>query len=763
MDSGVGHAWAHGGAYGRTRYPDARYGVAGRRVGTLGSMSSSRRSRKRRSGRSLRAVETLDVLELRSATLWGTAAAIGILGAVVAWRLPWLLPPVALVGASVAIAGLLIGIAATVVSDTLDPVVRGPRHVRSTGGELVAVLPPDAHPDAAADLAASILFAREPGRCLRLGLSAAGTGVFGVGPWADSIGVAIADQNASALVIDLASGSTSHDGLSEVVSGHRRLAEVVRRVDGRKLARLGPGRDPQLAVSSLPKLASRLPSDLDVLIVGLPPATTRAAIAATRAVDHVLVVAERDRTTQVEVMSALDAISQVNGMSQVVLLDGVTSRAIGADLPGPREPDDGWEEPVPRRGGANGGRGSGMPGSAAGSAIGAGGAGRPTGPESFQPRGLDEPGVTQVMRPDGSTGRIDAVGGSGDVWQPGAPGGWQRASPTGSGGPAGPGSDSPDTAGPQDRARDADATNRLGAQELEELRRRAAERGPGPGEPPNGGIPPFVSGRADLAPQGVTPPQHVSRTPAQEDQASQASVSPQSPSYPTDSTGHLDTRSSAREELRSLVNEPSGAAGPRPTEDRPATVSEVGGVGRPADEPLGDRGDAYDRFSDPSRYDLPGTDAPPPLDEWIVDDESGDEAGDGGNEVVEPRDLDVILGAESAEAQAATAARSPAPDVADPVDDVPRQKDWSSGPPHQEPGPVHEMPDPAPPARGPTGHAPGPAVAPARGHGHGGHSEDDDPLGGTQASGEEEEEDLLRTTAQMALLMDDLNERDRRE
>ncbi len=278
-------------------------------------------------------METLDVLDLRASSLWGTALAVSVLGAVTAWALPGLLPPLPVVGATVAVSAMLLGVAVALVTDSMDRRVRGPRHVRAAGAELVAVLPTDAHPDVIGDLAVAVLDARSGDEPLRLGLAAAGPGVAGVGPWADALGIALADHGASVLVVDIASGSTTRDGLAEIALGRRRLSEVARIADGLRLARVGPGRDPEAALDGLGRLNASLPRDLEVMIVALPPMVTRGALGASRHVDHLLVVGERDTTTRVELISALDAVGRVRSPAQVVLLDGVTAGALGLVAP----------------------------------------------------------------------------------------------------------------------------------------------------------------------------------------------------------------------------------------------------------------------------------------------------------------------------------------------------------------------------------------------------------------------------------------------
>ncbi|MEX0869652.1 MAG: hypothetical protein WD011_08260, partial [Nitriliruptoraceae bacterium] len=224
---------------------------------------------------------------------------------------------------------LVAGVVAMLIADSLDSVIRGPRHVRAAAGELVAVLPRDAAADAGRDLADAILDTRVDDAVIKVGLSAVSTGAFAVGPWVDALGVSLAGRGASVLVLDLASGTLERDGAAEVAAGRRRFSDVAEIDRDLRLARLGPGRDPERALWGLPKLVSRLPADLDVLVVALPPAASRLAIEAMTVLDHALLVAERDRTTRVELLTALTAVARVREPAQVVLLDDPTADRLG--------------------------------------------------------------------------------------------------------------------------------------------------------------------------------------------------------------------------------------------------------------------------------------------------------------------------------------------------------------------------------------------------------------------------------------------------
>ncbi|MFP4312477.1 MAG: hypothetical protein ACLFS9_10935, partial [Nitriliruptoraceae bacterium] len=99
------------------------------------------------------------------------------------------------------------------------------------------------------------------------------------------------------------------------------------------------GRDHAAALAALTELPARLPRDLDILLVALPTATSRAVVAAATALDHVLVVAERDRTSRVDLIASLEALSAAGTQAQVVLLDTPTAMRLAP--PVMADPDDG--------------------------------------------------------------------------------------------------------------------------------------------------------------------------------------------------------------------------------------------------------------------------------------------------------------------------------------------------------------------------------------------------------------------------------------
>jgi hypothetical protein len=313
-------------------------------------MSASGSSpRPRRPRTPLWVIEGLDITRRRAMPLRIVAGAVCVVGLALAILVPDLVPPTPLVGAAVALAALLLGLAAAVAVDAADLTVRGPRHVRAAGGELVAILPTQPDADEAAPLAEAVLEAREgDGKRLLLGLAAAGRDARRCSAWTDALAVALARTGASVLRVDLASGRSERPGLVEVVREGRKLPSVVTFEDQLRLARVGAGRDHAGALEVLPTLPARLPRDLDVLLVALPTAASRQVVAATRALDHVLVVAERDTTSRVDLIAGLDALEAAGIAAQVALLDDRTARLLSPPATDGADPGEAAvDEPTP--------------------------------------------------------------------------------------------------------------------------------------------------------------------------------------------------------------------------------------------------------------------------------------------------------------------------------------------------------------------------------------------------------------------------------
>ena len=276
-------------------------------------------------------VELLDVLGRRGRLAVVVAATLTGLALAAAATAPAVVPPLALVGVLVAITAIAVGMALALALDALDVRIRGPRHVRSSGGELVALLPEIATASDVRDLAIAVRAVQVPGTTLHLGLAPVGEDLTSCAAWTRALAESLADGGASVLLVDIANGATDGPGITEVVRERTPLSDVVIYDDVRSLAVVGPGSDRMQALQALVTLPTVLPSDVDVLLVALPPIVTRSAVNASRVLDQVLFVAEANLSSRVELMASLDALRVAGCSPQVVLVDAGTYRALRPD------------------------------------------------------------------------------------------------------------------------------------------------------------------------------------------------------------------------------------------------------------------------------------------------------------------------------------------------------------------------------------------------------------------------------------------------
>jgi hypothetical protein len=304
-------------------------------LATVATMASS--------SRSARLVEVLDVLDRRASLLRGVVLAVVLVGVLLALFAPGVLPPTPLVGAAVAVIAILLGAGVAVAVDAGDGVVRGPHHVRAIGGELVGALPTEVSADAAGDLADAVLEARDDRRVV-LGISAAGDDA-ATSRWADALAVALARRHASVLVVDVVGGATPTDGLVEVVFEDATLGRTVTFEREVKLARLGAGRDLDRVLEAAAEMPTRLPKDLEVLLLALPPVDDPDVLTVVEQLDAVLLLAPGGATPRVRLQTGIEAVERVGASAQVVLIDDRTAAAgaPGREPAGPRgvatEPD----------------------------------------------------------------------------------------------------------------------------------------------------------------------------------------------------------------------------------------------------------------------------------------------------------------------------------------------------------------------------------------------------------------------------------------
>ncbi|MFN2557827.1 MAG: hypothetical protein ABR592_13365 [Nitriliruptorales bacterium] len=282
------------------------------------------------------AVELLDVISLRRWVLAGVAVCVGVAGSVVAVLLPDVLPPRPIAGAAVGVASYLLGLAAAIGVDAADPVIRGRRHVETTGAVVAANITGLApNPELVSWVERLI----RDHKGLRIAVSTTGTEAPGSGQLSDDLGVALARRGLHVLIINLEKSDEEWPGASEVCGGEVTLSDVVEFHPSLQLARLGPGRDRSRALSEFTMLASSLPLDVDVLVVALPGLGCVGTLPALAAVDRALLLAATDVTSRVELLAALESVDEIRMPTDVVLVRGLTVVAPG---PAAADPIDLW-------------------------------------------------------------------------------------------------------------------------------------------------------------------------------------------------------------------------------------------------------------------------------------------------------------------------------------------------------------------------------------------------------------------------------------
>ncbi len=302
---------------------------------TTGSTTDAASARRRPP---LWSIELLDVLDRRGPLAVWAAAVLASLALLIATLAPAVVPPTVGVGLLVGLMALATGVAAAAALDALDVRVRGPRHVRSAGGDLVALLPSEVRDTDAAELAVAVLEARPSGAAMHLGLAPVGADAQTAVAWTRALAAALGRSGSTVLLADLTTGPSRGPGVLEVVRDRIPLSRAVTYADGAPLAEIGPGGDVQGALGAVVSLPTLMPEDVGVLLVALPQIGTRSVVNAARVLDQVLLVAEANLTSRVELMAALDALRVAGCSPQVVLVDGATYGRIrpGGDTTTPR-------------------------------------------------------------------------------------------------------------------------------------------------------------------------------------------------------------------------------------------------------------------------------------------------------------------------------------------------------------------------------------------------------------------------------------------
>lgn len=279
-----------------------------------------------------------DVIRRRRAVILATFIVIVAAAAGLAAFAPQTVALTAESGALVATAGLLLGLIAAGIGDATDARVFGARHVRGTGGELIAVIPSEPSAPVLAGLLGVLERARadrtDTDAVLRVGIADASAHTHHAAAWTSALAAACANRGERVLEVALASDATNTRGVLDVVRDNVPLSAATQRMSqDTQHARLNAGPNRVQALELLPELTSSLPRNLDTYLVGLPLAASRPVVRAVTRLDVVLVIVEVGRTTRVELIAALDAIESVGVMTQVLLVhDGVRAGRNAASL-----------------------------------------------------------------------------------------------------------------------------------------------------------------------------------------------------------------------------------------------------------------------------------------------------------------------------------------------------------------------------------------------------------------------------------------------
>lgn len=261
----------------------------------------------------------VDILQARRRAWLTAAVAVVLVAALIALLWPALLPPNVIVGLVVGIAGVLLATALVVALDSADLVVRGPRHIAAAGGTVACTIS-----RSPADVDALMkLVDRHTGTDgeVRVALTPASRTAGVPGARANMVAEELARRDHKVLCTDLTRGRTPAVGLSDVLSGDRKLADAVRFDDDLYLAHLAIGSEPDVALAGFADWATSLPSDLDVLVAALPPLAEPGVLPAIQGVELVLVLVEVDRTERVDLIASLDAIDAAGVPAHLVLVD----------------------------------------------------------------------------------------------------------------------------------------------------------------------------------------------------------------------------------------------------------------------------------------------------------------------------------------------------------------------------------------------------------------------------------------------------------
>ena len=260
----------------------------------------------------------VDILRARRGTWVVAAVAVVLVAALLALLAPSLLPPTALVGGAVGIAAALLATALVVALDSADLVVRGPRHVAAAGGRVAGTI---SRAPGDIDALMALIDQHSGDHGVRVALTPASRAAGVPGARANMVAEELARRDLKVLCTDLTRGRTPAVGLSDVLSGQRKLADAVRFDEELFLAHLAVGSEPEAALAGFADWATALPDDLDVLVAALPPLAEPGVLPAVQGVELVLVLVEVDRTERVDLVACLDAIDAAGVPAALVLVD----------------------------------------------------------------------------------------------------------------------------------------------------------------------------------------------------------------------------------------------------------------------------------------------------------------------------------------------------------------------------------------------------------------------------------------------------------
>lgn len=257
--------------------------------------------------------ETVDLVATHRRLVVRTTLAVSVLAVLLAVVTPGFLPPNPLTGAFAALFALAAGVAAAVVADSRDPVLRSGRHVAASGGAVVT----DA--DDVRGAAASLHDLIDPG------LDEGGPWRFGVtGPdavraasLADALVHRLAAAGRRVVTVDLTARPAEDRTVVGVPDGEdwRRAVDLE---PGSRIARLRPGA-PDETPDALAWLLPRLPLDVEVFIATLPGLTAAVRPLANE-LDDVLIVSTPGHDAREQLRTHLETLTSWDVPGEVVLV-----------------------------------------------------------------------------------------------------------------------------------------------------------------------------------------------------------------------------------------------------------------------------------------------------------------------------------------------------------------------------------------------------------------------------------------------------------